>query len=540
MRITAIQLQNFKRFTNLTIKNIPETSKLVLLIGNNGCGKSSIFDAFNFWSIKNGSGLAEQGTNYYKKDFSNRLELTDDPFVSIDFLGSNSKNNDLVEYTSLAKRFFGRTSIRIVPFIQNVDKTDAIKNNSDAANIFIKPDERFHNDVYSYVQEIDNALRKPLFKGENPDLSVIRKQFIEPFNQSLARIFGEDLKKVIQIADFRSPEMGAPTELIFKKGDAHISYNLLSHGEKQVVILLLNFIVRQKYYEGALIYIDEMDCHLNTALQYNLLSEIVETWIPENAQIWTASHALGFIEYANQSPKASIIDFDNLDFDETQVLLPVPKSNLEVYDIAIPKNMLFEVLKGKRIIACENLNDELYNLTAIKGVIFVGLKDARSLFLNVKSQEKFWGLRDRDFLTDIEIGLLEEKFPKLKILRYYDFENYLYHPENIDELKIQNFNKESYLEEILRQKEEKKFGITAKIESSRKTYEEFKKDLKLDETSSEIIAKELNSQDFETFYKYFDMKEKFDKSVIAHLNIPKDKLVQTKWFKNQIESILND
>ena len=46
MRITKIQVENFKRFTDLTIQYIPDTSKLVLLIGANGSGKSSLFDAF--------------------------------------------------------------------------------------------------------------------------------------------------------------------------------------------------------------------------------------------------------------------------------------------------------------------------------------------------------------------------------------------------------------------------------------------------------------------------------------------------------------
>ena len=50
MFITKLQLKNFKRFTDLTIdltsENNTKSRKLVLLIGTNGSGKSSIFDAF--------------------------------------------------------------------------------------------------------------------------------------------------------------------------------------------------------------------------------------------------------------------------------------------------------------------------------------------------------------------------------------------------------------------------------------------------------------------------------------------------------------
>jgi len=48
MRIKKIELTNFKRFTSLTISDIPDTTKLVLVIGSNGSGKSSLFDAFDW------------------------------------------------------------------------------------------------------------------------------------------------------------------------------------------------------------------------------------------------------------------------------------------------------------------------------------------------------------------------------------------------------------------------------------------------------------------------------------------------------------
>lgn len=135
---------------------------------------------------------------------------------------------------------------------------------------------------------------------------------------------------------------------------------MLSHGEKQVVILLINFIVRQEYYKDAIIFIDEMDCHLNPTLQSNLLKEIVEKWIPDSSQLWTASHALGFIDYAQKNH--SIIDFDLLDFDFKQELQPLFKDNLEVYEIAIPKNIISSILKNHKLVVVENKNDEYSTL----------------------------------------------------------------------------------------------------------------------------------------------------------------------------------
>ncbi len=60
-------MQNFKRFTDLRITSIPESAKLVVLIGPNGCGKSSVFDAFLLWH-RNNTGLGHSGDNeYYDK-----------------------------------------------------------------------------------------------------------------------------------------------------------------------------------------------------------------------------------------------------------------------------------------------------------------------------------------------------------------------------------------------------------------------------------------------------------------------------------------
>ena len=55
MKIKSIHLNDFKRFTDLKIDGIPEEAKLVVMIGPNGCGKSSVFDALNCYTyiIKN-------------------------------------------------------------------------------------------------------------------------------------------------------------------------------------------------------------------------------------------------------------------------------------------------------------------------------------------------------------------------------------------------------------------------------------------------------------------------------------------------------
>lgn len=49
MKIKKIELNNFKRFTHLLVDNIPETTKLVVLVGPNGSGKTSFMESMNHY-----------------------------------------------------------------------------------------------------------------------------------------------------------------------------------------------------------------------------------------------------------------------------------------------------------------------------------------------------------------------------------------------------------------------------------------------------------------------------------------------------------
>ena len=77
MKIESIHLRNFKRFTDLKIQNIPKTAKLVVLLGPNGCGKSSLFDAFHYESSAF-TGSRQNNPDYYMKmhEIAQHREIT--------------------------------------------------------------------------------------------------------------------------------------------------------------------------------------------------------------------------------------------------------------------------------------------------------------------------------------------------------------------------------------------------------------------------------------------------------------------------------
>lgn len=118
MKIKSLQLKNFKRFTDLTLQDIPENAKLVLLIGSNGSGKSSVFDGFEAVnkgdkSSKNKtSGLFFNDAIYYRKniekDFDISVQFYDDAHVT---LTDNAGNYHKLPYRS----FYGRSAVRYLP-----------------------------------------------------------------------------------------------------------------------------------------------------------------------------------------------------------------------------------------------------------------------------------------------------------------------------------------------------------------------------------------------------------------------------------------
>ncbi len=68
MRISSVHMKNFRRFTDLDIREIPASAKLVLLVGSNGSGKSSVFDAFT--AINDLNAGPGYDIDYCRKDYS--------------------------------------------------------------------------------------------------------------------------------------------------------------------------------------------------------------------------------------------------------------------------------------------------------------------------------------------------------------------------------------------------------------------------------------------------------------------------------------
>lgn len=543
MFIKEVQLKNFKRFTDLTLRvKVSEQPKLVLLIGANGSGKSAVFDAFEYAAKyqREGSSTSLRDTLYYIKNIKEQSEIKIINSKGQEYKSRIDGNSD-IRYVDKSKgfvqnSFYGRSAIRYVPKLTKTSVGNAIdiKKNVDKPEYYIDIDRRFENDLDVLIFNIIQQLFRGINQSEPEQLAKI-KDFLNRINLALPRIFGDESQTSLTFNQLLPPADGQPIKILFQKGNSEINYDLLSSGEKEVINILFNLFVRTPIYTDSVYFFDELDSHLHTALQYNLLKEIVENWIPDTCQVWTASHSLGFIEYAQKSSKAIIFDFDNYDFD-----LPVtlePQLTQEVFDIAVPKETLAFLFKDKKKIFCENQNASLYNSLIIDDLIFLADVDKNNIFLRMEQEEEgYYGLIDRDYLSDQERILMMARFPNLKILEYYCFENYLWHPDNLIALGL-TYDKANYVKNITKEKNRTLDKILYNLRGDRQSYVFFRQEKKYNfqDKEPDNVIKLLKSDDFETFYKVFKMKNKGDLCPLK--NLKQEDLVKTDWFKNKIASL---
>lgn len=546
MKIKNLQLKNFKRFTDLTLQDIPDNAKLVLLIGSNGSGKSSVFDAFEYLANQNKKSwrsLTNYSYNKNKESISIIIETYE--YGKEGLINNSWERSNKIESTSL----YGRTSFRQVPRLTRTGLGNSfnVRSDDDRPPTFIDRDQRFENDL----EHIFGKLLKEFFK-KSDDKSEIKKEVINPINESFTRIFGDQNGTKLTLVELIPPLEGKIAEITFQKGNSTFHYNYLSAGEKEIFNILVNLVARREYFQNSVYYFDEIDLHLNTKLQYNFLKEIVENWIPQNCQLWTASHSLGFIQYAKENEQAIIFDFDDYDFDFTKILAPEPKDNADIYEIAVNKELLPELFKGKDVVFVENEDRKYYASLNIVNFLFVPEKNRDGVYHKVKSGH-FKGLVDRDLLTDEDIVAIEKEYQNLKILRLYCIENYLFHPDNIEEYVLQPgkaFDKVAYIQKILTEKDALKQELLIKIATIRQGYpyfkepgkekSEYRKRFTPDNENfeqSKIIASYLDSKDHNQYLKSFSLKDNC-KSLPERKNLNPFELSKTKWFSEQIEKII--
>ena len=344
MRVQSVHIDNFKRFTDLRIEDIPPTAKLVVAVGPNGCGKSSLFDGFLEWH-KRLAGWGYPGDEqYYRKD---SLKA---------FTRGNNVNLELHDSPEL-----GRNSLYV---------RTAYRNDSDFSISDIRrprePTEPFQSrrlidddkSVSDNYQRVVFETAAGVYSEENDDkkVKILREELIGDVRQSVKRVFDDLLLNNISDPFARDGDTGA---FFFQKGSVEsYHYKNLSGGEKAAFDLLLDMHLKKKYFSDAIYCIDEVEAHLHTGVQGSVLAELVKV-IPNNSQLWVTTHALGVLRAAQvmeaDSPgSVCIIDFDGVDLDSPCVIRPATLNRVSWEKmLSITLDDLSDRIAPEFIVVCE-------------------------------------------------------------------------------------------------------------------------------------------------------------------------------------------
>ena len=419
MKISKVRIQEFKRFKDLTIDLGDSPKKVIALVGPNGCGKSSVLDAFialgPSFGARIGTDPSGSVKNYFfRSNNKNFYELIDIDFVVDGTVYRKNELHNIEKYkNSLNSLFSFRSPYRYNNDlnIKEIRAVNPIEENRYGASYSVSIDEKIEEN-YRRLLAYFNSYR------DDNDLkpSEARKYVVDQLNNSIKNCLD------LEIVSMGEVEGGNGT-LFFKKSDSDVkfSFNSLSSGEKEVVDILLDLFLRKEKYKGSIYLIDEPELHINTCIQRNLMKEI-NNLIDDEDQIWITTHSIGFLRALQTDfiGDSQIIKFHkDINLSDKIELKPIDKNYnewKEIFETALDD--LTGLIAPKRIIYCEGRAE-------LKDSYEKGL-DAKVLnnIFNKKYPDTLFvssgGNTELDYRSRIAIAILGKVFKDLEIWVFKD------------------------------------------------------------------------------------------------------------------------
>ena len=425
MKIASVELRNFKRFTDLKIQNIPAEAKLVVLLGPNGCGKSSLFDALHSKSYEYRQIGTHNDPDYYSKIPSQRQRSNE---INIEF--HNGSQSDM------GKAIYMRTAYRNDPVI---DVTSIQKMSS------VIKETRFTSMIQNDAAATSNYQRLASYALERAFKRDDRLKSLGQFQDETLGEIQESMRRLFP--DLVLNSLGNPLSdksFTFDKGTSRsFLYKNLSGGEKSAFDLLFDVFVKREEYDDTVFCIDEPEAHMNPRLQGDLLDELLGL-VNDRSQLWIATHAIGMMRKALQlrekyGEKIVFLDFSDRNFDRQEVITPATPNRRfweKTHEVALDD--LAELIMPDQIVICEGkhgdkgFDAECYNQIfseEFPKTKFIsaggkgGLRNYIPVVEAVTKGAKAFGLRDRDETTNREIVDLQQE--GIMVLRRGQIEDYL-------------------------------------------------------------------------------------------------------------------
>lgn len=273
--------------------------------------------------------------------YENSNKLVDLSFYDYD--GEDTNKNHSIFYFRTAYRNDPSLAIK---GISAVEAPTAIANK----NMMIENDQEVAKNYHRLISKTLECVYDTSYNEKS--VATLRDELIGKIRESLTRLFG----------DLTLSGVGNPTEngdFLFDKGvSKNYSYKNLSGGEKAAFDLILDLVIKQKYYPDTIFCIDEPEAHMHTALQEKLLGELY-TLIGANGQLWIATHSLGMLNKAKELEaecpgSVAFLNFDGFDFDDVVQIMPSPVShNLWNRILSLTLENYSTLLAPETVVFCE-------------------------------------------------------------------------------------------------------------------------------------------------------------------------------------------
>lgn len=470
MKIKEIRLNRFKRFTDLVIMDIPETAKLVILVGPNGSGKTSVFEGMNHWYKYNGFHTAGDKTFYIKE--GDKEEINGNNWYNKRVAISTYDHNfDFATLEQVHGCFYFRTAHRNEPdFVTESLSRQENPKDEIKCNTLMDTDRTVSE---NYQRLVSNTL-SGVFNHQNDDKSVkdLRDELIGRIKEALNNVFDD-----LQLTSIGDPLVNG--SFYFTKGKSeNFHYKNLSAGEKSAFDLLLDIVIKSVYFNNTVYCIDEPETHMHTALQSKLLNEMYNL-IPDHSQLWLSTHSIGMLEKAreielNNPGTVCFLNFSDIDFDAPVVLKP-STINATIWNkfLELTFGDFAKLIAPQRVVFCEgtirgrkyqNFDAQIYGRifsSKYSDTSFVSIGSCSELendnnisiqiIKEVLKNSSVIKLVDRDDKSDNEVAELEAK--NIKVLKRRHIECYLLDDEIIAKL-CKNYNCENKVEECLAAKQQ--------------------------------------------------------------------------------------
>ena len=403
MRVKTVRLVEFKRFDDLTIDLGPTPKKIVALVGPNGCGKSSIFDSFEqLLQLFRSHGSEDMG--FYSKSL-----FYDDNRRKEEYSLQKAVNVAFDSGVLDRKSFYIRTSYRFTPKldVKKIEFLPSILDLEDEPISTISLDARLGSNYKRLLGASYTAFTEGVKTGVQ-----VRNELIGEINSILSNILD------VHISNLGNP-LEAKGQLYFKKGNVvDFPYANLSSGEKEVIDLVIDLVIKSKEYTETVYCIDEPELHLSTAIQRKLLLEI-DKLIPDNCQLWVATHSIGFLRalQSELTENAQVLDFSKEDYftgaRKIQPMDPNRRNWMRIFETALDD--LTDLISPNRIVYCEGRADPGPNATE-KGLDAQIYEEIFSSAFNDTVFVSSGGNTELDQRSDIAIQILQKVFKSMEIL----------------------------------------------------------------------------------------------------------------------------